>query len=123
MNWWMMAGGAMGLVCAAGHAVAGERMFYRPMRAAITDRLQAGVLTGMWHLITIHFTLSALALLALGAYGRQDWLAALVALQFAGYALTYLILSSRLGGPLVLFQWLPFGATAILAALGALPGG
>jgi hypothetical protein len=98
-------------------------MFYRPMRAAITDRLQAGVLTGMWHLITIHFTLSALALLALGAYGRQDWLAALVALQFAGYALTYLILSSRLGGPLVLFQWLPFGATAILAALGALPGG
>jgi hypothetical protein len=39
--------------------------------------------------------------------------------QFAGYAATYLVLSARLGGLLRLFQWIPFGVTAILAAIGA----
>jgi hypothetical protein len=46
------------LICAAGHALAGRAMFYRPMRAALGDELQSGVLAGMWHLITIHFKLS-----------------------------------------------------------------
>jgi hypothetical protein len=120
MNWWLLAGGLMALSCAAGHAIAGRAMFYRPMRAALGDELQSGVLTGMWHLITIHFTLSAVALLVLGARGRHDAAVWLIAAQFAGYAATYLVLSLRLGGVLKLFQWLPFAATAILAAAGAL---
>ena len=62
MNWWMLAGAAMAAICAAGHTIAGWNMFYRPIRSAITDDLAGGVLTGMWHLITIHFALSALAL-------------------------------------------------------------
>jgi hypothetical protein len=76
----------------------------------------------MWHLITINFTLSALALLVLGAYGRQDAAAWLIAAQFAGYAATYLVISLRLRSAWKLFQWLPFAATAILAAGGAVAG-
>jgi hypothetical protein len=99
----MLAGGLMALICAVAHAVAGERMFYRPIKAAIADDLHAGVLTGMWHLITINFTLSALALNILGAYGRSDAVAWLIAAQFTGYAAIYLGKSLRLGGGLKLF--------------------
>ena len=119
MNWWTIGGGAMALFCAAGHAVAGWRMFYRPMRSAIGDALHAGVLAGMWHLITLHFTLSAMALLLLGYRGAGGAVAWLVAAQFAGYAAAYLVISLRLGGATKLFQWIPFGSTAALAALGA----
>jgi hypothetical protein len=118
VNWWMLAGGLMALSCAAGHAIAGLNMFYRPIKSAITNELHAGVLTGMWHLITINFTLSALALFVLGAHGRQDAAAWLIAAQFAGYAATYLAISLRLGGALKLFQWIPFALTAILTAVG-----
>jgi len=107
MNWWMLAGGLMALICTAGHAVAGWSMFYRPIRSAITNDLHAGVFRGMWHLITINFALSALALFVLGAYGRQDAVAWLIASQFAGYAAADLVISLRLGGAWKLFQWLP----------------
>jgi hypothetical protein len=86
MNWWTLAGGLMALICTAGHAVAGWSMFYRPIHLAITNDLHAGVFRGMWRLITINFALSALALFVLGAYGRQDAVAWLIAAQFAGYA-------------------------------------
>jgi len=119
MNGWMLASGLMALSCAGGHAIAGLNMFYRPIRTAITDDLHAGVLTGMWHLITIHFTLSAIALLVLGVNG-QGAVAWLIAAQFAGYAAIYLFISLRLGGVLKLFQWVPFAATAVLAVTGAL---
>jgi hypothetical protein len=120
MNWWMLAGGAMALICAAGHAVAGRGLFYRPIKANLRCELHAAVFTGMWHIITIHFTLSAIALLALGIRGHGNAVAWLVAAQFAGYAAVYLVISVRLSGALRLFQWLPFGATAILSALGAI---
>jgi len=97
MNWWMLAGGTMALLCAVGHAVAGLSMFYRPIKSAIKDELQTGVMTGMWHLITIHFTLSAVALLILGAYGGQEAMAWFIAVQFAGYATAYLAISLALG--------------------------
>jgi len=119
VNWWMFAGGIMALTCAAGHAVAGLNMFYRPIKSTITNELQAGVLTGMWHLITIHFVLSALALFVLSAYREQHAAAWLIAAQFAGYAALYLAISLRLGGALKLFQWMPFALTAIVAAVGA----
>jgi hypothetical protein len=119
VNWWMLAGGLMALSCAAGHAVAGLNMFYRPIKLTITNELLAGVLTAMWHLITIHFSLSAIALFVLGAQGRAPAVAWLIAVQFAGYAALYLAISLRLGKILRLFQWIPFGVTAILAAVGA----
>lgn len=122
MNWWMLAGGLMALICAAGHAIAGWTTFYRPIRLAITNDLHASVFTGIWHLITINFALSALALFALSAHGGQDAAAWLIAAQFAGYAATYLVISLRLGGAWKLFQWLPFAATASLVAGGALSG-
>ena len=122
MNWWMLAGSAMALLCAAGHALAGRGMFYRPIRSTMANDLHAGVFTGMWHLITINFTLSAIALFVLGTYGRGDAAAQLIAAQFAGYAATYLAISLRLGGAWKLFQWLPFAATAILVAGGVLAG-
>jgi hypothetical protein len=120
VNWWMLAGAAMAAICAAGHAVAGWNMFYRPIRSAITEELAGGVLTGMWHLITIHFALSALAL-DVGAVERGLGSAAwLIAAQFAGYGALYLLISLRLGGIFKLFQSLPFAATALLSAAGAL---
>jgi hypothetical protein len=110
----------MAAICAAGHAVAGWNRFYRPIRSAITVELAGGVLTGMWHLITIHFALSALAL-GVGAVHRGLGSAAwLIALQFAAYGAVYLLISLRLAGIFKLFQWLPFAATALLAAAGAL---
>jgi hypothetical protein len=116
----MLAGGAMAAICAAGHAIAGWNMFYRPIRSAITDDLAVGVLTGMWHLITIHFALSASAL-GVGALQRGFGLAAwLIAAQFAAYAALYLLISLRLGGIFKLFQSIPFAATALLSAAGAL---
>jgi hypothetical protein len=120
MNWWLLAGGLMALVCTLGHAIAGARMFYGPIKSGVTNELHGGVLTGMWHLITINFALSGLALFVVGAYGRQDMAIWLIAAQFAGYAATYLVISLRLGGVLKLFQWLPFISTAVLAALGGL---
>jgi hypothetical protein len=119
VNWWMIGGGLMALGCTAGHAVAGLNLFYRPVRSMITNEIHAGILTGIWHLITIHFALSALALLMLGTYGRHDAAAWLVAAQFAGYAVLYLAISLRLGGALKLFQWIPFAGTAIVTAIGA----
>ena len=119
MNWWMAAGGLMASMCTAGHAIAGRKMFYHPIKSAITDELHAGVLTGMWHLITIHFALSAFALFVLAARGPGDAAAWLIAAQFATYAALYLVTSLRLGGASKLFQWIPFGSTAILTAVGA----
>jgi hypothetical protein len=52
----------------------------------------------MWRLITINFTLSALALIVLGACGRNDAVAWLVPAQFTGYAALYIVVSLRLGG-------------------------
>jgi hypothetical protein len=119
MNWWMLAAGLMALGDAAGHAVAGASLFYRPIKSAIADELHAGVLTGMWHLITIHFLSAAIALLVLGAQRQGAVVAWLIAVQFAGYAAVYLAISLRLGGAWRLFQWVPFGVTAVLAAVGA----
>ena len=93
-------------------------MFYRPIKTSVADPLQAGVFTGMWHLITINFALSAIALIVCGVYRPAREIGWLVAAH-AGYSAVYLAISLRLGGVLRLFQWMPFGLTAILAAIGA----
>ena len=118
MNWWMLAGGLSALVCTAGHALAGVGMFYRPIKTSVADPLQAGAFTGMWHLITINFALSAIALIVCGVYRPAREIGWLVAAH-AGYSAVYLAILLRLGGVLRLFQWMPFGLTAILAAIGA----
>jgi hypothetical protein len=120
MNWWMLAGGLMAAICAAGHAIAGLGMFYRPIKSDLRSELHAAVFTGMWHIITINFGLSAIALIALSTSGHGDSVAWFVAAQFAGYAAVYLVISLGLGGALKLFQWMPFAATAVLSALGAI---
>ena len=43
----------------------------------------------------------------------------LITAQFAWYAAVYLVMSLHLGGALKLFQWIAFGSTAILTAVGA----
>jgi hypothetical protein len=60
-----------------------------------------------------------MALLLLGYRGAGGAVARLlVAAEFASYAAAYLVISLRLGGATRLFQWIPFGATAALAAVG-----
>jgi hypothetical protein len=120
MNTWILAAGVSALICTAGHAFAGAKLFYRPIKAALADSLQSGVFTGMWNLITIHFGLSSLALFVVGLRGHPDVAIWLIAAQFAGYAAVYLAISLRLGGPIKLFQWTFFALTAGLAAIGAL---
>jgi hypothetical protein len=109
----------MAAICTAGHAIAGEGMFYSPIKSTLHNALQAAVFTGMWHIITVNFALSALALTILGVSGQHGAVAWFIAAQFAGYAAIYLVLTLRLGSPLKLFQWVPFAMTAILAALAA----
>ena len=116
---WSMAAAAMAAACAAGHGIAGRRMFYQPMRSALTNEIEAGVFAGMWHLITIHFGLSAVALAWSGVVGQPTIVGKVIAAQFAGYAVLYLVISLRLGGPLRLFQWMPFAATSALAGVSA----
>lgn len=121
MNWWLLAGAVMAGISTAGHAFAGRSMFYQPIKSVLQSEVLGGVLTGMWHLITIHFTLSAIMLLALGTgYIGGVATAWLIAAQFAGYAAVYLVISLSLGGAAKLFQWMPFSAVAICSALGAL---
>jgi hypothetical protein len=119
VNWWMLAGGVMALVCAFGHAVAGADMYFRPIRAALDDDLLVGVMTGMWHLITVNFSLSAVALMFGVIYEGQQTIAWFIGAQFGLYSLVYLVLSLRLGGVVRLFQWIPFAATAVLAGAAA----
>ena len=85
MNWWMVAGGTMALICAAGHAIAGRSMFFRPIKSGLRSELHTVVFTGMWHIITINFTLSAIALVAASAGAHGSIVASLIAAQFAGY--------------------------------------
>jgi len=56
-----------------------------------------------WHVITINFTLSAIALIALGTGGHRNAVASLVAAQFAGRAAVGLLLL-RNTFPLILGQ-------------------
>jgi len=120
MNWWMATGGMMALICAAGHAILGGSIFYQSIKSDLRSERLAAVFSGMWHIITINFAPSAIALVALSARGHGNAVASLIAAQFAGYAAVYLVLSLRLGGASKLFQWMPFDATAILSALGAI---
>jgi hypothetical protein len=120
MNWWLLAGATMALICAAGHAIAGWSMFYRPIKSDLHSELHAGLFAGMWHIITINFTLSAIALIALSNGSHGNALVWFISAQFAGYAAVYLVISLHLRGPLKLFQWIPFGATTILSAIGAI---
>jgi len=118
LNWWITASGGLAAISAAGHALAGRTMFFRPIRAQLAEPVQAAVFIGMWHFITAHFALSALALFACGYLGRGDLAVALIAAQFAAYGAINLILSLRLGQAMKLAQWVLFAGVAVLAALG-----
>ena len=118
MNLWLIASGLLAAACTAGHAFAGRSMFYEPIASRLTDPSQATIFSGMWHLITVNFALSAAALLAAGILGSPGFVGLLVAAQFLGYAAIYLVLSLRLGGPWKLFQWVLFTGTGLLAAIG-----
>jgi hypothetical protein len=120
MNLWLIASGVLAAIAAIGHAVPGARMFYRPILANLEDAQLRAIFTGIWHLITVHFTLSGLAMIIGGIAGTGRLAVWLVALQFALYAVIYLTLSLRLGGLGKLFQWLPFGAVAATALIGLL---
>lgn len=120
MNLWIIASGLLAALCTAGHAVAGRNMYFRPIRSHLTETVQSSVFSGMWHLITVHFSLSSLALLICGIQGRPGLAVWLIAAQFGGYAVIYLILSMRLGSAGKLFQWTLFAGVGLLAAIGAI---
>jgi hypothetical protein len=119
MNWWMVAGGTMALICAVGHAIAGPSMFFWPIKSDLRSEFtplcsaQCGASSrSISRCRQLHSSRSA--------RGHGNIVASLIAAQFAVTPRVYLILSLRLGRALKLFQWMPFGATAILSALGAI---
>jgi hypothetical protein len=119
VNWWLVVAGLGALASAGGHAVEGEKMFHRSMRATLSDRLHQAVLDNLWYIVTIHLAISGVALLV-GGFGRADGLlATVVCAQFAAYAALALGLSLRLGGIVRLPQWMLFAVVALLAAFGA----
>jgi len=118
MNPWIIASGLVAALCTAGHAIAG-RGYFRSIHSQLTDATLSGLFSGMWHLITLHFMASSLVLLACGAQGRSGIAVWLIAAQFGCYAVIYLFLTLRLGGIGRLFQWMPFAAVGLLAAIGA----
>jgi hypothetical protein len=119
VNWWLLIAGFGALASAGGHAFAGEKMFHRPMRATLADRLHQGVLDNLWHIVTIHFAVSGIALLV-GGLGRGDGLlASVISAQFWAYAALAFGISVRLGGIARLPQWMLFAVVALLAAVGA----
>ncbi len=120
MNWWILAAGVATLAAAGGHALAGPGMFYRPIQAMLADGLHRGVLAYIWHMITIHFVVSGLALVAAAMADRAGLLAWVVAAQFAGYAALSLAISLRVGDVRKLPQWTLFALVAVLAAAGGL---
>lgn len=120
MNLWLIAAGLLAALSAVGHAVPGASMFCNPILLRLDDPRLGAVFTGIWHLITVHFGLSGLALVVCGIIGDGRAVGWLVALQFASYAVIYLTLSLRLGGLRELLQWLPFSAVAALALVGLL---
>jgi hypothetical protein len=90
----------MASMCAAGHAIAGRKMFYRPIKSAI--------------LITIYFVLSAVTLFVLSFRGWGDAVAWLIATQFAGYAVP-LRFSPRLApSPHLERRWGSYQAQTVL---------
>jgi len=111
--------GLSALASAAGHAFAGEKMFHRPMRAALSDRLHQGVLDNLWHIVTVHFAVSGIALFFLGLGRGYALLACAVGLQFAAYAAVALGISLQLGAVTRLPQWMLFAVVALMTAVGA----
>jgi hypothetical protein len=122
MNWWSLASGLIAAFCAAGHALAGHRMYFRPIKARLMDAGQCAVFSGMWHLITLHFALSSLALIVCGVQNWGGPVIWLIAAQFMGYGAIYLIVSVRLRAVGRLFQWMLFEAVGASAALGTVFG-
>jgi hypothetical protein len=119
LNWWLLSAGVLTLVVAGGHALAGPRMFYLPLRAALSNEFHRAVLAYIWHLITIHLVVLGLALAIASTRGRAEVLAWAAAAQFAGYAVLSVAIGLQLGDVRKLPQWMLFGATALLAAVGA----
>jgi hypothetical protein len=117
VNWWFLMAGLGAVASAGGHA--GVKMFRWPIHAALSQRLHQGIPDNVWHIVSIHFAASGIALL-LGALARRDdLLAPVVSAQFGAYAALALGISLRLGGIAQLLQWMLLAAVAVLAALGA----
>jgi len=60
MTWWCLTNGLLALLIAAGHALAGRHMYFRPIKALL-DAEHSAIFSGMWHLITLHFAVSSLS--------------------------------------------------------------
>ncbi len=119
MNWWVEASGLLGASCTAGHALAGHHKYFLPIKARLHDAEQSAIFSGMWHLITLHFGLSSLALIYCGFWNVGAPIVWLIAAQFLAYGAIYLVLSVRLRGLGRLFQWTLFGAVGVSASVGA----
>jgi hypothetical protein len=119
VNWWLLMAGLGAIASAGGHAFAGEKMFRRSMRVALSERIHQGIFDNVWYIVSIHFAVLGIALL-LGGFGRGDGLfASFVSAQLGACAALALGISLRLGGISQLPQWMLFAAVALLAALGA----
>lgn len=120
MNVWFLLAAVLALLTSLLHAVGGERTIVRPLRRDV-DPARFAVIDVVWHMITWHLLVTAIAL-AVMAFRSIDLLADLLIVQWMGYVVTFLTLSiRRFKRALALPQWTLFLALSVLTAAGAHP--
>jgi hypothetical protein len=115
MNWWMLAGGLSALLCTAGHAFAGVGIFYRPDQGGHRQSLAS---RRIYRNVASHHDQfrgcrrsRSLSSASMGEEEKQHGWRHNSPVTPSSTWLYRCVLAE--------FQWMPFGITAILAAIGA----
>jgi hypothetical protein len=125
MNWVIFISGLMAAFCTVGHFAIGSKQYLVPMMQSSFDDVPKKVMHCVFHYVSVVLVLSTLFLLATGlGFFKSDTslLVKFIAIQFALFAVTQLIIAatSKIPGAVFkLFQWIIFALIAIFAWLGA----
>jgi hypothetical protein len=120
MNIWFVLAAALALLTSLLHALGGGRSIVRPLRRG-ADPHRFAVIDAVWHMITWHLAVTAIALIVM-AFRPIDLLADLLIVQWMGYVVAFLALSvGRFKRLLALPQWTLFLALSAITAAGAHP--
>jgi hypothetical protein len=125
MNWLIFISGLIAAFCTVGHFAIGSKQYLVPMMQSSFDDVPKKVMHCVFHYVSVVLVLSTLFLLATGlGFFKSDTslLVKFIAIQFALFAVTQLIIAatSKIPGAVFkLFQWIIFALIAIFAWLGA----
>ncbi len=126
MNCYVLSAAIFALLTTVGHFVMGTKLYLVPMLKSDLEPVAAKVMQAVFHYVSVFLILSTVVLFAV-ALGKVPaeaghYLAAFVALNYAGFAVWELVIafgSGIKGAPLKMFHWTFFVVIAVLAALGS----